>query len=240
MLGLIIFKGLDEDGKTITVLGGEPLPDDVAKAASDFTGAPLGAPKAGTMLTRVGEMEFAPVVRRVASEDMLFSPPPEPEPRVEPEPVTKRIQLQNAAMVGPLLNSLKVKADETEMGLATGIVMEPNDGTDGDEVNPDTQGQVSSPEDIEKAMIYWACNGGSVDLMHSFEAILDERVDVVENWIARAEFDLNGYTVKPGTWLATTKWQTGGRYWAAIKAGEFNAYSIGGLGETLAFNEDGK
>jgi len=235
MPGLVIFKGLDEGGQTVTVLGGEPLPEDVAKVASDFTGAPLGTPKAGTVLTRVGEMEFSPTVKRCAMEDMMYQPEPEPIPDPEPHPVEKRVQLQNAAMLGPLCLSLKVNTETEEMGLATGIVMEPSDGSDGEGIKADTQGQVSSAEDIEKAAIYWACNGGAIDLMHSFEVIMDERVDVVETWIARAEFDLGGYTVKKGTWLMTTKWQTNGKYWAAIKSGEFNAYSIGGLGETLPF-----
>lgn len=227
MPGLSIHRGIGEDGNDVTVLSGEVLSDVIGKVASDFTGAPLGAPKSGTVLTKVGEIDLAPVAHRVKAEDLLFTVKAD-EPstsHVVPDLIAKRISMYNQSMLGPLCKSLKVKAENTEMGLATGIVMEPG--------LVDTQGQTSTAEDIEKAMIYWACNGGSVDLMHSFEAITDERVDVVETWIARAEFSLGDYVVKVGTWLMTTKWQTAGKYWAAIKDGTFNAYSIGGLGETV-------
>lgn len=238
MPGLVVYKGIDVDGRSITVLSGEAMIDDVAKQASDHTGVPLGAPRFGSVLTRVAEIDMTPVIRRVSPEDVVFmSEPAPPEPEPAPAPIAKRVQLQNAAMLGPLCNSLKMKVDE--MGLATGIVMEPNDGDDGYKAKPDTQNQVTSGEDIERAMIYWACNGGSVDLMHSFEAIMDERVDVVESWVARSEFDLGGYTVKVGTWLMTTKWMVTGKYWADIKAGTFNAYSIGGLGQTLPLDGGG-
>jgi len=221
---LSIYKGLDKDGADVTVLSGDPLTDAISKAAADYTGSPLGAPRDGCVLTKVAEIDLVPSVKRVASEDVVFMSPQAP-PKPEFKPVEKRVAMMNATMLGVLCSSLIVKAEETEMGLATGIVMEPD--------TVDTQKQKTTAEDIEKAMIYWACNGGSVDLMHSFEAIMDERVDVVENWICRAEFMLGDYAVKVGTWLSTTKWQTDGKYWAAIKDGTFNAYSIGGLGQTV-------
>jgi hypothetical protein len=224
---LDVFLGVGTDGGTVTVLSGEALDDEIAKAAAIFTGAPLGAPRPGAVLTRVGSVDLTPVVRRASTLEVQAPPatvaPPAP---ALPAPVAKRVQLQNAALVGPLFAHLRVlKAEDVERGLATGIVMEPD--------VTDTQGQVVSAADIERAMVYWACNGGSVDLMHSFEAITDERVDVVESWIERTGFDLGGYAVQPGTWVMTTKWQVDGRYWGAIKAGELNAYSIGGLGETV-------
>lgn len=235
MAGLLIYKGIGEDGADVTVLSGDPLSDDIAKAAATFTGAPLGAPKPGSVLTKVGAVDLVPSVHRVKAEDVLLTvkaEEPKPKSHAVPEAIAKRISMYNTAMLGPMCKSLKVKAEDAEMGLATGIVMEPG--------LVDTQGQTSTAEDIEKAMIYWACNGGSVDLMHSFEAITDERVDVVESWIVRAEFDLGGYVVKVGTWMMTTKWQTTGKYWDAIKAGTFNAYSIGGLGETVPLDGEGE
>ncbi len=220
---LEVYTGPGKDGGTVTVLAGDPVDEVVAQAAAAFTGAPLGAPRPGAILTRVGAVSLAATVRRAASVDRALPPPP-PSPAAPPV-ATKRVQLTNAALVRQICARLSVKAAEpTERGLATGIVMEPD--------VTDTQGQIASAADVEAAMIYWACNGGAVDLMHSFEAIVDERVDVVEFWICRAAFKLGEKDVTPGTWLMTTKWQVDGRYWAAIKDGTFNAYSIGGLGTT--------
>jgi len=231
-MSLSIYKGLDKDGADVTVLSGDPLTDAISKAAADYTGSPLGAPCDGCVLTKVAEIDLVPSVKRVVSEDLVFMvPKAAPPPKPVDDAVAKRVVQMNAAMLGVLCSRLTVKAEETEMGLATGIVMEPE--------TVDTQKQKTTADDIEKAMIYWACNGGSVDLMHSFEAIMDERVDVVENWICRAEFLLGEYTVKVGTWLSTTKWQTDGKYWAAIKDGTFNAYSIGGLGQTVPSDGEG-
>jgi hypothetical protein len=227
---LEVFVGVGADGADVTVLAGDPLDDAIGKAAENFTGAPLGAPRPGAVLSRVGAVDLTPVIRR-ASHLSVEVPPPPAANVPEPLPVAKRVQLQNAAMIGPLCTRLAVAKADMERGLATGIVMEPD--------TQDTQGQVCSAEDIERAMIYWACNGGSVDLMHSFEAITDERVDVVETWICRSPFMLGEYEVKIGTWLMTTKWQVDGKYWGAIKAGDFNAYSIGGLGKTVPLDDTG-
>jgi hypothetical protein len=230
-MALDVYTGVGADGGTVTVLAGAAVDAAIGKAAAAWTGAPLGAPRPGAVLTRVATLTLAPIVQRAVPAEVLL--PPAPVERPAPT-VDKRTQLFNASLAQPSTygQHLAAKAEEAERGLATGIVMEPG--------VTDTQGQVTSPEDVERAMVYWACHGGSVDLQHSFEAIMDERVDVVESWIARAAFKLGDYDVQPGTWLMTTKWQVGGKYWAAIKDGSFRAYSIGGMGTTVPLDDQGE
>lgn len=111
-----------------------------------------------------------------------------------------------------------VKAD-AESHYVTGIVYEP--------MAEDSHGNFMTEAEITKAAYWFAKNGNKVDLQHSFEPL--DGASVVESWIAKADFDIDGETIKKGTWLMTVE-VADESVWEGIEKGEITGLSMGGLG----------
>lgn len=111
-----------------------------------------------------------------------------------------------------------VKAD-ADNHYVTGIVYEP--------MEEDSHGNFMTEEEITKAAYWFAKNGDKVDLQHSFEPL--DGATVVENWIAKADFDIDGEAIKKGTWLMTVE-VADESVWEGIEKGEITGFSMGGLG----------
>ncbi len=111
-----------------------------------------------------------------------------------------------------------VKMD-TENHYVTGIVYEP--------MVEDSQGNFMTEQEITKAAYWFAKNGDKVDLQHSFEPL--SNAVVVENWIAKADFEIGGEKIQKGTWLMTVE-VADESVWAGIEKGEITGFSMGGLG----------
>lgn len=111
-----------------------------------------------------------------------------------------------------------VKAD-AENHYVTGVVYEP--------MTEDSHDNFMTEAEITKAAYWFAKNGNKVDLQHSFEPL--DGASVVESWIAKADFDLGGETVKKGTWLMTVE-VADESVWEGIEKGEITGFSMGGLG----------
>lgn len=112
-----------------------------------------------------------------------------------------------------------VKTD-TEHHFVTGIVYEP--------LVEDAHGNFMTEEEITKAAYWYAKNGDGIDLQHNFENL--EKAEVVENWVAKADFECGGETVKKGTWLMTVE-VTDENVWDAVQKGEITGFSMGGVGK---------
>ncbi len=111
-----------------------------------------------------------------------------------------------------------VKTD-AENHYVTGIVYEP--------MEEDSHGNFMTEEEITKAAYWFAKNGDKVDLQHSFEPL--DGATVVENWIAKADFEIDGETISKGTWLMTVE-VADESVWEGIEKGEITGFSMGGLG----------
>lgn len=107
------------------------------------------------------------------------------------------------------------------------LVLEPNDGTDGAPMKPDTQGDIYSASEIRQTAHGWMEKGGKVDLGHDWRALGKSQVRVVESYLAPVTFELNGYTVQKGSWLLGLRVLDDG-LWQGIKSGKIGAYSVGG------------
>ncbi len=112
-----------------------------------------------------------------------------------------------------------VKAD-AENHYITGIVYEP--------LVEDAHGNYMTEEEITKAAYWFAKNGDSVDIQHSFEALSDAAV--VENWVAKADFKIGDEAIQKGTWLMTVE-VSNDEVWEAVQKGEITGFSMGGLGQ---------
>lgn len=111
-----------------------------------------------------------------------------------------------------------VKAD-ADNHYVTGIVYEP--------MEEDSHGNFMTEEEITKAAYWFAKNGDKVDLQHSFEPL--DGATVVENWIAKADFDIDGEAIRKGTWLMTVE-VADESVWEGIEKGDITGFSMGGLG----------
>lgn len=112
-----------------------------------------------------------------------------------------------------------VKTD-TENHYVTGIVYEP--------MTEDSHGDFMTEEEITKAAYWFAKNGDKVDLQHSFEPL--DGATVVENWIAKADFEIDGEAIQKGTWLMTVE-VADESVWEGIEKGKITGFSMGGVGE---------
>lgn len=114
----------------------------------------------------------------------------------------------------------KIVKTDSENHFVTGIVYEP--------MTVDTQGDYMTAEEIQKAAHWYAKNGKGVDVQHD-EKKLDS-ADVVESWIAKADFTLDKTDIKKGTWLMTV--EVGDPdIWSKIEKGELTGFSMGGQGK---------
>lgn len=111
-----------------------------------------------------------------------------------------------------------IKADE-DSHYVTGIVYEP--------LEEDSHGNFMTEEEITKAAYWFAKNGDRVDLQHSFKPL--DGAAVVENWIAKTDFEIDGEAVKKGTWLMTVE-VTDESTWEDIEKGNITGFSMGGFG----------
>lgn len=111
-----------------------------------------------------------------------------------------------------------VKADANNH-YVTGIVYEP--------MAEDSHGNFMTEEEITKAAYWFAKNGDKVDLQHSFEPL--DGATVVENWIAKADFEIDGEAIQKGTWLMTVE-VADESVWEDIEKGQITGFSMGGLG----------
>lgn len=112
-----------------------------------------------------------------------------------------------------------VKTDSSNH-YVTGVVYEP--------LVEDAHGDFMTEEEIAKAAYWFAKNGNDVDIQHSFKA--EEGISVVENWIAKADFEINDEEIKKGTWLITAEVQND-EIWDKISKGEITGFSMGGQGK---------
>ncbi len=112
-----------------------------------------------------------------------------------------------------------IKADP-ESHYVTGIVYEP--------MVEDAHGDFMSEDEITKAAYRFTKSGNKIDLQHSFEPM--PGASVVESWIAKTDFDLDGESVRKGTWLMTVE-ITDAAVWDAIEKGDITGFSMGGVGD---------
>lgn len=121
-----------------------------------------------------------------------------------------------------------VKADPaTEERYVMSLVLEPNDGTAGAPLKPDTQGDVYSAAEVRKTAHGWMEKGGQVDLQHNWQPLGNAKVRVLESYIAPVDFKLGDYAVRKGSWLLGLR-VLDDTLWSAIKSGTIGAFSVGG------------
>lgn len=119
-----------------------------------------------------------------------------------------------------VVRTLTVKravAKDGEQRYALGIVLEPD--------IVDAQNDTYSAEDIRSAFEKYAEHFRNVGLMH--KTGVNDKVAIVENYIAPVDFELGGITVKKGTWLMGVRLNDDA-LWSGVRDGSITGFSIGG------------
>ncbi len=112
-----------------------------------------------------------------------------------------------------------VKAD-AKSHYVTGVVYEP--------MTEDTDGNYMTEDSIVKAAYWYAKNGNQVDIQHTFEPV--DSCCVVESWVAKADFTIDGENIRKGTWLMTVE-VNDDDIWQSIEKGDITGFSMGGIGD---------
>ena len=113
----------------------------------------------------------------------------------------------------------KIVKTDSETHYVTGVVYEP--------MVEDAQGDCMTADEIRKAAHWFAKNGRGIDIQHNYEKF--EKAEVVESWIAPADFEINKEKIKKGSWLMTVE-ITDQDVWSAVEKGEITGFSMGGQG----------
>lgn len=116
--------------------------------------------------------------------------------------------------------------------VVSGVVLEPEvlDGTK----TPETEGDIYSELEIQKAMYYWMENApGAFSHYHVEQGgkpLKSRDVILLENWQTRAVENHGDQVIRKGTWMQTNRvgnTADGDRLWKGIINGEINSWSVG-------------
>jgi DNA adenine methylase len=109
-----------------------------------------------------------------------------------------------------------IKADADER-FVLGIVLEP-------EV-VDGQGDIYSAEEVRKAAHTFMADFRGLGLQH--EIRVDDRVQILESYLAPSDLDVDGVPIRKGTWLFAVR-VLDDELWSFVKDGSLTGFSIGG------------
>ncbi len=109
-------------------------------------------------------------------------------------------------------------------GKVYGIVLEPD--------LEDSQGDIVSAEEIEKASHNYMQNVGRADVQHSGR---DAGAELIENYIAPVDFQLGEETVRKGSWVQVYQLNDP-QVKDEVRTGKLTGFSIEGVGERLPTN----
>lgn len=111
-----------------------------------------------------------------------------------------------------------------------GVVLEPNDGSNGAPLDPDTQKDIYSKEEIRHTAHNWMEYYGNIGYMH--QEMINDKIRVLESYVAPCDFEIDGpdgttEKVREGSWLLAGR-VINDILWKEIKDGDMTGWSIGG------------
>ncbi|WP_313429661.1 XkdF-like putative serine protease domain-containing protein [Siminovitchia terrae] len=115
---------------------------------------------------------------------------------------------------------LFINKEDEEQQLVYGVVYEPD--------VEDSHGDFMTAPEIEKSAHGFMKDARNIDKQHDFESGVGE---VVESYIAPADFNIGEHEITKGSWVLVTK--ATDEIWEEIKKGEITGYSMAGTAETI-------
>lgn len=133
------------------------------------------------------------------------------------EHVLKPTTFEEATEKGITVARLVKGSNAQDERYVLGIVLEPE--------TVDSQQDIYSSEEIRQAAHKFMEEFRNTGLMH--RANVNDRVRILESYIAPCDFDVNGQGVKKGTWLMAVR-VNDDEMWDAVKSEKLTGFSIGG------------
>jgi site-specific DNA-adenine methylase len=118
-----------------------------------------------------------------------------------------------------------LKSDDDER-YVLGVVLEPNDGSDGAPLDPDAHRDVYSVEEVRKAAHRYLIDYNRLGVMHK-RVVKKAEMVVCESWVSPVDFEFEGQRIRKGAWLLGA-YVLSDNLWAQVKSGKLNAWSIQG------------
>ena len=143
----------------------------------------------------------------------------------DPEPVVKS---------KPVLSRIVKRADseDPDWMYVLSMVLEPNDGQDGVDLNPDFDGEIYDRHLIRKMAFPYVTKYRGLGIMHEGERLEDTDARVVQSYVVDDGFTLTDDSGKdwgPGVWFLGTEVKRASDLGQRIESGELGAYSIDGI-----------
>ena len=113
-------------------------------------------------------------------------------------------------------------ADPTDERYVLGVVLEPE--------TVDAQGDIYSAEEVRSAAHRFLEDFGGLGVQHQYR--VNDRVKVLENYLAPADFRLGDIDIRKGTWLMAVR-ILADELWQQVKDGDLTGFSIGGSARRL-------
>lgn len=114
--------------------------------------------------------------------------------------------------------TLQVAKSDDEERYVLGVVLVPNEF--------DSQGDIYDEDEVRRASEFFMEFARRLGLMHE-TALSENKIRILENYIAPVDFELEGQFVKKGTWLLAAR-VLDDRLWQAVKDGALTGWSIEG------------
>lgn len=133
-----------------------------------------------------------------------------------------------------------VKAEQRkEERIVVGVVLEPNDGKGGAPLDPDTQTDVYSREEVREAAHKFMEHYGNMGLMH--REVVNDKIKPLESYVAPCDLtitapDGTAHKVREGTWMMVVR-ILDDALWDEVKRGKLTGFSIGGSALRKPFRE---
>lgn len=120
---------------------------------------------------------------------------------------------------------VNILKSDIEKQMVFGVVLAPDEF--------DLQGDIMEAEEIEKTAHNFLMSSRVIGFRHSEV----EEAELIESYITRKPFQLNGETVKTGSWVIGVH-VSDPETWRLIKNGEITGFSIGGSGKREPLDTD--
>lgn len=130
------------------------------------------------------------------------------------------------SMIGKAEKFFKIYKKDKKRQIVFGIVLEPN--------TVDTQSEWETALEIEKAAHRFMEKSQTIGVMHKDTK---REINLIENYIAPAEFEMEGQRVKKGSWVMGIH-VLDKEIWKQVEEGQLNGFSIAGFAR--GFRPDGK
>ncbi len=132
--------------------------------------------------------------------------------------ITSQAEYLDTSPQAPVTKNVTLlKSSNDEQRYVLGVVLEPE--------TVDAQADIYSADEVRKSAHIFMAQFRNAGLQH--QTLVNDKVRIVESYLAPVDMELNGQVVKSGTWILGVIVDDD-KIWADVKSGKITGFSIGG------------